>query len=791
MLRERVEALRSALVRGFRGEPIGGSELRRLADRLVAAAGDEAEALRRWAADLAAFDGLEDDGKAVELARGLRLCREIGGAPRAPRPSAPASASPLDAPVETLPGFGPATAARLADRGIERVGDLLFAVPRRYDDARAARRLVDLEIDAIADGERATLYAEVESVAYVRRGGRKRWLDVRFGGGDCPRLMVRFFGAYPSLQKKFPEGAEVVLSGRLGRRGRTLEMANPDVIDASGPQILVRYPQVPGVSAAAFAKAAAAAVDRAAGAVKDAVPAAIRERHDLAPVGEALSALHRPPESLSVEEVASLNRRDSRWHRRLAFEEMFVLAVQVMRRRRQRRSGEAPRCPRTAEIDRRLEAALPFELTSAQARAIGEIADDLAGPRPMNRLLQGDVGSGKTAVAFAAACQVAAAGAQVALMAPTEILAEQHAAALGPWCERAGLRSTLLTASVPAGVKRSRLALIGAGEIDLIVGTHALIAESVAIPDLGLAIVDEQHRFGVAQRVALRRKGTAPHLLVMTATPIPRSLALSVYGDLDVSVIDELPPGRTPPATHVLEGDAGRVGAYKALLRRLESGEQGFVVCPLVEPSEATDWRAATAVAEELRPALAPHPVGLVHGRLGADERAAAMRRFRDGTDRVLVATTVIEVGVDVPSATVMIVEDADHFGLAQLHQLRGRIGRGGGEANCALLHRGRISDDARRRLQVMAETSDGFRIAEEDLDIRGPGELLGARQAGLPALRFGDLRQHLELLSRARELAAELIESDPGLEAAEHRDLRAALERIAADDEVFDAESG
>jgi ATP-dependent DNA helicase RecG len=462
-----------------------------------------------------------------------------------------------------------------------------------------------------------------------------------------------------------------------------------------------------------------------------------------------------------------------------------------MRRRTERRAGDAIACPATAEVAERINGALPFEPTGAQTRAIAEIASDLAGSRPMNRLLQGDVGSGKTAVAFAAACQVAAAGAQVALMAPTEILAEQHAAAIGAWCEKAGLRSTLLTASVPAGVKRSRLALIGAGEIDLIVGTHALIAESVAIPNLALAIVDEQHRFGVAQRVALRRKGADPHLLVMTATPIPRSLALSVYGDLDVSVIDELPPGRSPVTTHVLDGDSGRVGAYKALLRRLEAGEQGFVVCPLVEPSEATDWRSATAVAEELRAALAPHPVGLVHGRLGSDERVAAMQRFRAGDDRVLVATTVIEVGVDVPSATVMIVEDADHFGLAQLHQLRGRIGRGGGEANCALLCRGRISDDARRRLDVMAATTDGFKIAEEDLDIRGPGELLGARQAGLPALRFGDLRQHLELLTRARELAAEVVDRDPELELPEHAALRAALERIAGGGDIYDAESG
>jgi ATP-dependent DNA helicase RecG len=418
----------------------------------------------------------------------------------------------------------------------------------------------------------------------------------------------------------------------------------------------------------------------------------------------------------------------------------------------------------------------------------------------MNRLLQGDVGSGKTAVAFAAALQVAAAGRQAAIMAPTEILAEQHHKTLSRWGERAGLRTALLTASTPRGVRASRLALLAAGELDLVVGTHSLIAESVGFARLGLVVIDEQHRFGVAQRVALRGKGEegAPHLLVMTATPIPRTLALTAYGDLDATVIDELPPGRVPPVTRVCAGARERAAAYRLVRERVAAGERAFVVCPLVEPADPADelrtgWVDATTTAEELAAALAPARVGLVHGRMPGEARDAAMAALVAGALDVLVATTVIEVGVDVPAATVMVVEDADHFGLSQLHQLRGRVGRGGGSAWCLLVTRGSRTEEARRRLAVMAQTTDGFRIAEEDLALRGPGELLGARQAGLPRLRFGDLRTHTELLLEARAEADEVLAADPALGRAEHASLRRALARRAArlDQPVFGAEGG
>jgi ATP-dependent DNA helicase RecG len=416
-------------------------------------------------------------------------------------------------------------------------------------------------------------------------------------------------------------------------------------------------------------------------------------------------------------------------------------------------------------------------------------------------LLQGDVGAGKTAVAFAAALHVARAGRQVAVMAPTELLAEQHAETWKRWAaainERAKrkLRIELLTASTQKGVRQSLLALLAAGEIDIVIGTHSLIAEAVGFAALGLVVIDEQHRFGVAQRAKLRDKGDgqgAPHLLVMTATPIPRTLALTAYGDLDVSILDELPPGRLPVQTKILSGKRGEAAAYKLVAERAARGERAYVVCPKVEDDgeSDSDFKDATTVASELAAALPQLRVGLVHGRLDSETRDRVMRTFKDGDLDVLVATTVIEVGVDVPAATVMVIHDAERFGLAQLHQLRGRVGRGGGDAHCLLVVHGTISEDGRRRLDAMVATTDGFRIAEEDLALRGPGELLGPRQAGVPRLRFGNLSQHTELLLEARGHAERILDEDPDLVRPEHVALRHALTRRLAQS-VYGAESG
>jgi ATP-dependent DNA helicase RecG len=441
-----------------------------------------------------------------------------------------------------------------------------------------------------------------------------------------------------------------------------------------------------------------------------------------------------------------------------------------------------------------LERALPFAPTKAQGRSIGEMGEDLARAVPMNRLLQGDVGSGKTAVAFAAALQVSRANRQVAVMAPTEILAEQHFQTWKAWARAADLRVELLTASTPKPLRASLLALLSAGKLDIVIGTHALIAEGVGFAALGLVVIDEQHRFGVAQRAKLRDKGDgqgAPHLLVMTATPIPRTLALTAYGDLDVSVLDELPPGRQPVATKIVAGKRGEAAAYKLIDERVRAGERAYVVCPKVEDDGGeSDFKDATTVAGEVAAALPGVRVGLVHGRLDGVARDKVMRAFKDGELDVLVATTVIEVGVDVPAASVMVIHDAERFGLAQLHQLRGRVGRGKAASHCVLITHGGVGEDGRRRLDAMVETTDGFRIAEEDLALRGPGELLGPRQAGVPRLRFGSLAQHTELLLEARGHAERVLAEDPELVRPEHRALRAALARRLAQS-VYGAESG
>ncbi len=725
---------------------------------------------------------------------------------------------PLSAPASTIKGIGPTLAAALAERGLTTVEDLLWLVPRRWLDARELSEL-DTALAGATTGDRVGARAVVTSARMIRARGRS-WGEVRFAAAAArPAILtVRWFNVFGGLDKRFPLGAEVALSGVVKKRGTAWEMANPDVLAVStgaadvadSARILPRYPDLAGVPAARLRTACQAAVARVltpatrptldlalAPQLDDGVPAAVAARQGLGSLAEALTALHAPSLALTVDEVAALNAGTSVHHRRLAFAELFALGAVVVRRRRLRRADRATPLPPTATFDDELARTFPFALTAAQRRAVAELGADLAGDVPMNRLLQGDVGAGKTAVAFAAALQAIRAGAQVAVMAPTEILAEQHHGTFARWAERAGVRVALLTASTPRTVRAPLLARLAAGEIDLVVGTHALLGESVELARLGLAVVDEQHRFGVAQRVGLRQKGKAggaPHLLVMTATPIPRTLALTVYGDLDATVIDELPPGRLPPMTAVHRGARGRDAAYRLVAERVRAGERGFVVCPLVEPStedSRTGWADATTVFAELQARLAPARVGLCHGRLTASERDAVMAAFATGGLDVLVATTVIEVGVDVPAATVMVIEDADRFGLAQLHQLRGRIGRGGGGAWCLLVTGAGGSDDGKRRLEIVASTTDGFRIAEEDLVLRGPGELMGARQAGLPRLRFGDLRTHTELLLAARAEAERVLDEDEALARPEHAGLRRLLARREAAAEAFGSESG
>jgi ATP-dependent DNA helicase RecG len=837
-LKRRVEALRRPLelaaadnFSGVRKVTGLGHALRAACDGLL---GQTAvEGLEVWRATLARWESLDEHQQAVEVARGMRLLARMprlvrppepeacGRAVLAPKPKEPktepkaepvASDDPLAAPTSSLPGIGPAFAERLAEKGLFTVEHLLWCLPRRYDDVRDARSLA--AACALPEGVRATFVAKVASSRMIFARGR-RWAEVRLGGIDLTEeasALVRWFNVYAGIEKRMPPGAQVVLSGVMKKRSGRTELANPDILGIeipdelpkagkAMPSIIARYPDVPGVPAGRLRTACATACARVGATADDGVPARIEAKANLPSLAETLATLHAPPPDLSSDELAALNRGESRWQRRLAFGELFALGVAVALRRRERCADAAMPCVAVPGLAEAIRTALPFALTGAQARTIDELGADLARATPMNRLLQGDVGAGKTAVAYAAALQVARAGRQTAIMAPTELLAEQHAATWRQWTARTpgGLRVELLTASTPKGIRASLLALLAAGQVDVLIGTHALLAESVGFGALGLVVIDEQHRFGVAQRAKLRDKGDgqgAPHLLVMTATPIPRTLALTAYGDLDVSVLDELPPGRKPVATKILSGARGRAAAYKLVAERIAANERAYVVCPKIEPGEESDdvpgrtWRDAVSTRDELAAALPKARVGLVHGRLDGVDRDRVMRAFKAGELDVLVATTVIEVGVDVPAATVMIIHDAERFGLAQLHQLRGRVGRGGGAAHCVLLAQGALGEDAESRLGTMVATHDGFKIAEQDLALRGPGELLGPRQAGVPRLRFGNLHEHTQLLLEARACAEEILVEDPGLVRPENSSLRRALERRLAH-HVYGAEGG
>jgi len=853
-LQRRVEALRRPLelaaADGFRGvrKVKGlGHALRAAVDALIPLGARELDGLEVWRSTLATWEQLDELQQATEVARGMRLIARVPRtaapsppsgkpvlaplaahpnapdakpAPRAPPKPVEWTGDPLAAPTHTLPGIGPTLAARLAERGLSTVEDLLWTLPRRYDDVRGARPLS--EVCGLDEGTRATFVAVVTSSRMIYARGR-RWAEVRLGPHtvdltDRASAVVRWFNVYAGIEKRMPPGARIVLSGLVRRRAGRLEFANPDILGIELPEatgdgkpiasILARYPEIAGVPAGRVRQACAAACERVGDQVDDGVPAKVSEAVGLPSLAETLARLHAPSPDISPDELAAMNRGESRWQRRLAFGELFALGVAVALRRRERRSDRAVPCPPAERLDAEVAAALPFAPTAAQQRAIGELGADLARDVPMNRLLQGDVGSGKTAVAFAAALQVARAGRQTAVMAPTELLAEQH---LGTWKQftaRGTLRVELLTASTPKAVRSSLLALLAAGKLDVLIGTHSLLSEAVGFAALGLVVIDEQHRFGVAQRAKLRDKGDgqgAPHLLVMTATPIPRTLALTAYGDLDVAVLDELPPGRTPVATKILTGARGVAAAYKQIGERIAAGERVYVVCPKIEPTDDDDEPAdakrpagrgrrnsdVVTVSAELAKALPEARVGLVHGRLPTDERERVMRAFKQGELDVLVATTVIEVGVDVPQATAMVVHDAGRFGLAQLHQLRGRVGRGDKPSQCLLLAQSVAADsDAEARLAAMVETTDGFRIAEQDLVLRGHGELLGPRQAGAPRLRFGDLGQHTALLLEARGHAEAILDEDPDLVRPQHAALRRALERRLAHS-VYGAEGG
>jgi len=688
----------------------------------------------------------------------------------------------LARPPSALPGIGGKRAELLARRGLATVADLLFHLPSRYDDRRRLVPVGQLEV-----GRRATFLARVlvsDFAPQRGRGGRYRRVLQAVVGDDTGTVDLKWFHGGEAIQSLLAKGTRLLVTGDVRRYRFTKELLHPElerIEEGEGEgaalrealrQIVPDYPTPEGLPPRSLRRAVQAALAEYGDLVASHLPAALARSRALPGAAAALSALHGPGPDADPEALAA-GRTPA--HERLILEELYLLELGLALRRERRieEPGLAiPSGPRaTAAID-----ALPFRLTGAQRRAVEEIRRDLARPHPMYRLLQGDVGSGKTAVAFLAALAVAEAGHQTALMAPTELLAEQHERSLGLLAaaggERTALRIVLLTASLPAREARERRRAFAAGEVDLAVGTHALVQEGVRFASLGLAVIDEQHRFGVLQRAALavpsdrsdgRGDNRSPHVLVMTATPIPRTLALTLYGELDATVLDELPPGRTPVATELVrEGQGARVVA--AIREALARREQVYVVYPLVEESEKVDLRNVSESTARIARAFPEAAVDLVHGRLDAADRAEVMARFERGDTQILVATTVIEVGVDVPNATLMVIEHAERFGLAQLHQLRGRVGRGERPGRCMLVARAATAD-SEARLAALLETADGFAIADADLRIRGPGEFLGTRQSGrLPELRLADLVRDAGLVPVARRAALDAVARDPGL---------------------------
>ena len=684
---------------------------------------------------------------------------------------APDAADILQVSVQYLRGVGPRRAAELAAAGVRTIEDLLLTLPYRYEDRARLQPIGDLRA-----GETSSVSGTVLSCGLrtTRRPGFRIFEMVV--QDDSGRVRVAFLNQ-AFLKDVFGAQQRVVLHGRVDRRpAGGLQITNPDYEVASDGQddddgtlihsgrIVPVYEKLASLTPKSHRRVVHDALQRLPTEIDDTLPAAVRRGLGVPPRRQALAEAHFPPAGTSVE---ALNGFRTAAQQRLIFEEFFFFQLGLLLRRREADTRVKPR--RIVVDDRIRQAArevLPFRLTGHQRRALKEIVDDLRSPRPMNRLLQGDVGSGKTIVALLAALVAMENGLQVAFMAPTEILAEQHYANVARVLARSRFATALLTGTLPAGARREVASRIANGASQLAVGTHALVQGEVRFKALGLAIIDEQHRFGVVQRATLRDKGLDPDVLVMTATPIPRTLALTAYGDLDASEIRERLPGRQPVRTTVLS-ESRRARAHDLVRSELRAGRQAFVVYPLVDESEKLDLKAATRMAAELQARDFPDArIGLVHGRVPTAERERTMAAFAAGAIDVLVATTVIEVGIDVPNATVMVIEQAERFGLAQLHQLRGRVGRGAAQSHCVLVHASRLSDAARARLRALAETTDGFEIAERDLELRGPGDFFGTRQSGVPLFRVGDLLRDHRLMEEARRAAAAWLAGPEATEA-------------------------
>jgi ATP-dependent DNA helicase RecG len=736
---------------------------------------------QQWIADILVFLESAEEAKPAEKPSPKRVV------PSRKRPAAvlKATGQSLDLPITSLQGVSTAMAAKFRRLGVLTIRDLLYFFPHRHLDYSRTNYISEL-----TEGEEQTITANVWQAQVTRLGGRRGTEAIV--GDETGNIRAVWFNN-PYVAKSLPTNARVVLSGRVRLFGGRYVFESPewelleDKELVHTGRLVPLYSLTQGLKPRQVRKLMKAVVDRFAGQVADFLPNSLRKRCNLLELPQAVIQAHYPEDEAAKDKARN----------RLAFDELFLLQLGVLGKKHEWQESQ-PANPVSVE-KRLLEGfikSLPFELTPAQHKVLKELLSDLEKPRAMSRLLQGEVGSGKTVVATAALLAAAASGYQGAFMAPTEILAEQHFSSVSEILSRTAskveeeenlrrfsgilarpLNLALLIGDLSQASKQAIQQLVRYGEIDIAIGTHALIQKEVGFNKLGLAVVDEQHRFGVAQRSALRQKGFNPHVLVMTATPIPRTLALTLYGDLDLSVIDELPPGRQTVKTRWLK-PAQRESAYAFLRKQVAEGSQAFIICPLVEESEAIQARAAVAEYERLSKEVFPDlKLGLIHGRLSAAEKDRVMHRFRSGELQVLVSTPVVEVGIDVPNATVMLVESADRFGLSQLHQFRGRVGRGSQQSYCMLLAEN-PSEIGRARLDLIEKIQDGFELAEEDLKLRGPGDFFGTRQSGLPDLRMAKLSD-VKLLELARTEAISLFEKDPGLKKAEHKILSVELARV------------
>ena len=669
--------------------------------------------------------------------------------------------------LTALKGVGPSLAKKLEKLGLFRVEDLLFLLPLRYED-----RTQLVRIGALVPGQRCLVSGEVLLSETVYRGRRN--LLVRIGDGSG-QLTLRFFHFSRQQTAQFQAGVQLTCFGECRRGAAGLEMIHPEyrvVRDADAAAtdeaLTPIYPATEGVQQGRLRNLTDQALrSMQATPPRELLPAEITRKLGMPSLADAISYLHRPPPNANIEQLL-LGKHPCQ--QRLAFEELLAhyLSLRNLRALAETETAKAL-TGGNAEVQAFIDA-LPFKLTGAQNRVSKELLDDLSKPHPMMRLIQGDVGSGKTVVAAIACLKAIACGVQAAIMAPTELLAEQHWRNFSEWFRPLGIEPAWLSGSQRVAARRDSLETIADGRAQLVVGTHALFQEGVTFNDLALVVIDEQHRFGVHQRMALRDKGKSsgghPHQLVMTATPIPRTLAMAAYADLDTSVIDELPPGRQPVSTIAIP-DARRAEVIERVRSACASGQQAYWVCPLIEESDVLDYQAAEASYQALTDALPELRIGLVHGRMRAAEKEHGMRAFKEGLIQLLVATTVIEVGVDVPNASLMIIENAERMGLSQLHQLRGRVGRGAKQSHCVLLYKPPLGRIAKQRLAVLRDTNDGFVVAQRDLELRGPGELLGTRQTGLPDYRVADLVRDAELMPQVQMTAEALRQGSEATAAA------------------------